>query len=213
MPRELCPRCGAALDGSLAHWCGQFNVSGGSVDIPTRPARSRRWLPVVLGEVIVGASAGIGYAVVSSRSQPPVTVAATSSSIVSVSTMSAAPAPASPSARPQTQASPSLAASPPGPAAVAARPISVPSETIVCSTDGTGLAATSMADNTWTSCIFADIVRQRYREAAPGGGAVSLPQVYTPKFGRYWDLVCENTEPVHCYAPADGQVVVYLRRN
>lgn len=99
------------------------------------------------------------------------------------------------------------------PAAPLTRSIAVPAGTVTCSTDGAGIAATSMADNTWTSCVFADIVRGRYREAAPNGGAVWLPAVYTPKFNRYWDLQCEDTEPVHCFAPADGQVVVYLRRN
>lgn len=69
-----------------------------------------------------------------------------------------------------------------------------------------------MADNTWTSCVFADIVRERYRAAAPTGGAATLSRVYTPKFNRYWDLECENTEPVRCFAPSDADVVVYLGR-
>lgn len=108
---------------------------------------------------------------------------------------------------------PSDALAPSSPARSAARRIEVPAGTVECSTDGNGLAAVSMADNTWTSCVFADIVRQRYRAAAPAGGAVFLSQVYTPKFNRYWDLQCDDTEPVHCYAPADAQVVVYLGSN
>ncbi len=203
----FCARCGQRHSASGGHDCdgSQTPVWG----------RSRRLILVAIAVVLAGALGGGGLlltrgsssttaapTVSSTPGQPP-----TPSPTVSVEvTVTVAPEP--------VVATPSPEVAAPAPASTIADPgarrIDVPAGTVVCSTEGVGVAATSMADNTWTSCLFADIVRGRYREVAPQGGAVWLPAVYTPKFNRYWDLQCENTEPVHCYAPADGQVVVYL---
>ncbi len=198
---------------------------------PKQPPRSgSRTFPLaLLGLALVLAIAApvlvLVYLRTGATDQP--TRAADSGASVSSGGVVVAPAPASdpdppratlaPTQQPMTAPEPPARASDPEPAdgpalAPTPTPISVPANMVICSTSGSGIAATSMADNTWTSCVFADIVRERYRDAAPTGGAVDLPRVFTPKFNRYWDLTCENTEPVHCHAPADADVVVYLRR-